>query len=197
VKIGRWVLQEACSEAVRWKDRYRGHRLTVAINLSPRQLFETDIVEVVRDSLEASGLPAEDVVLELTEGIMVNATPAILDRLHALKDLGVRLAVDDFGTGYSSLAYLQQLPFDILKIDKLFIDSITDGPAESAFALAVVRLAQSVNLEMVAEGVENGYQARILGALGCQMAQGYHYAPPLAVDELDAFIAAGTVPART
>jgi EAL domain-containing protein (putative c-di-GMP-specific phosphodiesterase class I) len=190
VRLGTWVLDEACHQAKQWKDRFRDHPLTMAVNVSPRQLFECDIVSVVSASLERAGLPAADVVLELTEGVMVKSTQPILDRLHGLKDLGVQLAIDDFGTGYSSLSYLRQLPFDILKIDKLFIDGIAVGPTESAFAIAIIKLAQTLGLEMVAEGVEDVRQAAVLRELGCDTAQGFYFSKPLPAAGVEAILTA-------
>ena len=190
VPIGAWVLEEACTRAVRWKERYPQYPLTLAVNLSPRQLFEADAVETVAGALARSGLPSSDLVLELTEGVMVRDTEMVTERLHALKRLGVSLAIDDFGTGYSSLSYLRNLPFDILKIDKHFIAGIGKGPGEAAFAHAILRLAQTLGLETVAEGVESADQLADLVALGCGMAQGYHFARPLSVEAMDAVLAA-------
>jgi diguanylate cyclase (GGDEF)-like protein len=190
VKIGSWVLREALAKAQEWKHRYPEHRLTMSVNLSPRQLFESDIVELVRSSLAETDLAPESVVLELTEGVMVRDTRAIIDRLNSLKALGVRLAVDDFGTGYSSLSYLRRLPFDILKIDKMFIDGVGAGPTESAFALAIIKLAQTLRLEMVAEGVEDVRQAVLLRDLGCELAQGYHFSRPLPADGIEVLLGA-------
>ena len=131
--------------------------------------------------------------LELTEGVMISDTGVVVDRLHALKDLGVQLAIDDFGTGYSSLGHLRQLPFDVLKIDKTFVDHVAHGAEESAFARAIIKLGQTLGLTMVAEGVEHADQAARLGELGCDFAQGYWFAKPLNVDGVEAVlgIAAG------
>jgi EAL domain-containing protein (putative c-di-GMP-specific phosphodiesterase class I) len=113
---------------------------------------------------------------------MVNATGVIVERLYALKNLGVQLAIDDFGTGYSSLGHLRQLPFDVLKIDKTFVDDVAHGSEDSAFARAIIKLGQTLGLTMVAEGVEHADQAARLGELGCDFAQGYWFAKPLNVD---------------
>ena len=190
VRLGAWVLDEACRQAREWKDRYPSYPFTVAVNLSPRQLFEADIVDVVTDTLARTGLPPGDLVLELTEGVMVKDTQLILDRLNGLKELGVLLAIDDFGTGYSSLSYLRRLPFDILKIDRLFVEGIGLDPTESAFAMAIIKLAQTLRLEMVAEGVEHVEQAILLRDLGCEMAQGYHFARAMDANALGALLGA-------
>ena len=140
-----------------------------------------------------SGLPAESLVLELTEGVMTDDFAGTSRQLMALKALGVQLAIDDFGTGYSSMSALRQLPFDILKIDKLFIDGITGDTSESAFANAILKLARVLELETVAEGIEQRDQAEQLRDLHCDLGQGYHFAKPLTVDGIDAILGAGSV----
>lgn len=190
VGLGKWVLEEACRQAQLWKDRYPSHRFTMSVNLSPNQLFQPDVVETVHGALHAAGLSPADLVLELTEGVMVTDEVVTVGRLHALKSLGVQLAVDDFGTGYSSLSYLRRLPVDILKIDKLFIDGLTDGPTEAAFARSIIKLAQTLGLETVAEGVEEAGQVNALRDLRCEQAQGFHFAKPLNVDGVDALLGA-------
>lgn len=151
----------------------------MAVNVSPRQLFSPDFVGTVASVLQRSTFPASDLVLELTEGIMLVDNDITTARLAELKALGVRLAVDHFGTGYSSMSYLRRLPFDILKIDKLFIDGIAEAPLESAFALAIIRLAQTLGLETVAEGIEHAKQADELRQLGCELGQGYLFGRPV------------------
>ena len=193
VGIGAWVLEEACRQAREWRDRYTGHPLTMAVNLSPVQLVQPDIVDVIQGALLRSGLPAADLTLELTEGVMVSDTTVIVDRLHALKDLGVQLAIDDFGTGYSSLGHLRALPFDVLKIDKTFVDDVALASEESAFARAIIKLGQTLGLTMVAEGVEHAEQAVRLGELGCDFAQGYWFAKPLNVDGVEAVLGVSAV----
>jgi EAL domain-containing protein (putative c-di-GMP-specific phosphodiesterase class I) len=187
VGIGGWVLVEACRQARQWKDRYPDCPFTMAVNLSPTQLLQPDIVEVVQGALVRSGLAASDLTLELTEGIMVDGHE-ILGRLNALKALGVQLAIDDFGTGYSSLGHLRQLPFDVLKVDKTFVDDVAQGPEASAFARAIIKLGQTLGLAMVAEGVEHADQAARLKELGCEFAQGYWFAKPLNVDGVEAVL---------
>ena len=200
VGIGSWVLDEACRQAGRWKARHPEYPLTMAVNLSPRQLFDTDMVDTVDAALARGGLAPSELVLELTESVMVRDTATTLDRLNRLKSLGVGLAIDDFGTGYSSLSYLRSLPFDVLKIDKQFIRGVEGGDS-SAFARAIVKLAQTLGMETVAEGVEEAGQAAELVRLGCTMAQGYYFARPLTVEGVDALLAAtgrdGWVPHAT
>ena len=188
VPIGRWVLAEASRQAVAW-ERAHGSRATISVNLSGRQLALPEVVDDVRRALADSGLDPRRLLLEITESVLLEETPELGDRLEALKDLGVRLAVDDFGTGYSSLAYLQRLPVDVLKIDKAFVDALGDGAEQQALAETIVTLARMMRLQAVAEGVERGEQARVLRSLGCDLAQGYLFARPLQADAIGALLA--------
>jgi EAL domain-containing protein (putative c-di-GMP-specific phosphodiesterase class I) len=190
VSMGSWVLRTACTQAQVWTERHPQHPFTLSVNLSPSQLFQSRIVDDVEAALEASGFAASNLVLELTEGVMLREGAETVERLQALKRLGVQLAVDDFGTGYSSLSYLRRLPVDILKIDKLFVDGIADRDTDSAFASAIIRMAETLHLETVAEGVEQAAQAEKLRSLGCLSAQGFHFAKPLNVDGIDALLVA-------
>ncbi|MEA3019619.1 MAG: hypothetical protein QOI47_1143 [Actinomycetota bacterium] len=190
VSLGSWVLHTATKQAQEWAERYPGHPFTLAVNLSPKQLFEPNVIADVERALAESGFRASSLVLELTEGIMLNEEPETIERLDTLKTLGVQLAVDDFGTGYSSLSYLRRLPVDILKIDKLFVDGISERESDSAFASAIIRMADTLQLETVAEGVELPEQVDKLRELGCLSAQGYHFAKPLNVDGIEALLVA-------
>jgi diguanylate cyclase (GGDEF)-like protein len=188
IGIGARALEEACRQARLWKDRHPDLLLKMAVNLSPIQLLQPDIIDIVNGALLRSGLAPDDLTLELTESVMVNGTGAVLERLHVLRALGVHLAIDDFGTGYSSLGHLRQLPFDVLKIDKTFVDGVANGSEESAFARAIIKLGQTLGLAIVAEGVERAEQAVQLQELGCEFAQGFWFAKPLHVDGVDALL---------
>jgi diguanylate cyclase (GGDEF)-like protein len=189
--IGQWVITEACAQAQRWNaEHLRDTPITVSINVSPRQLRDPEIVDDVAGALSLTGAAPDSITLEITEGAMMQDTEVALVHLTALKALGVQLAVDDFGTGYSSLSYLQRFPIDVLKIDRSFVHGIDRGPEESALARAIVRLAQSLRLVAVAEGVENEYQADMLRRLGCPRAQGYLYARPSPAADISALLAA-------
>jgi diguanylate cyclase (GGDEF)-like protein len=188
VPIGAWVLEHACGQAQRWRTQYPGQPFTVSVNLSPRQFHQNDVVDTVAGALERSGLEPTALTLELTEGVVMFDSEETVRQLNALKGLGVQLAIDDFGTGYSSMSYLRRLPFDILKIDKLFIDGIAGGPEESAFARAIMRLARTLELETVAEGIEGAGQASELRDLQCDMGQGYYFAKPLAAEGIAALL---------
>jgi diguanylate cyclase len=193
VELGAWVLKEACRQGRQWARSFPGDHLRVSVNLSPVQMLNTDIVAVVREALTTSGFDPTDLVLELTEAVMVTDTAPAAERLTSLKGLGVQLAIDDFGTGYSSLNYLRQLPFDILKIDKSFIDKITEGSTDFALVGGIVNLARTLGLTTVAEGVELQLQAIALGELGCDLAQGYLYARPMPAAKIDEMLRCGTL----
>jgi diguanylate cyclase (GGDEF)-like protein len=193
IPLGAWVLEQACMQGRVWRDRLGADvPFSVSVNLSPRQLFQEDLVATVQRALQRSGLEPSALVLELTETVMMHDVTTTIYQLHALKLLGVQLAIDDFGTGYASLSALSRLPFDILKIDKLFVDGITGTPSESAFARAILRLARTLELNTVAEGVEQLDQAEELRQLNCELAQGYHFARPLTVDAIDALLDGNT-----
>jgi EAL domain-containing protein (putative c-di-GMP-specific phosphodiesterase class I) len=159
-------------------------RLNVSVNLSPRQLTNPNLLADVSSALESSGLGAESLTLEITESAMMHDTEAAVARLTELKALGVSLAVDDFGTGYSSLSYLQRFPIDILKIDRSFVAGLDGDAEQSALARAIVRLAQTLQLYAVAEGVETESQLERLRELGCRYAQGYFLALPQDAESL-------------
>ncbi|MGH9284865.1 MAG: putative bifunctional diguanylate cyclase/phosphodiesterase, partial [Acidimicrobiales bacterium] len=179
VPIGRFVLREACRQAVAWTstDGAEGQP-TVSVNVSARQLQDRDLVRDVSDALALSGLPASRLVLEITESVLVDVVDPATGVLEQLRGLGLSLAIDDFGTGYSSLSYLHRLPVDTLKIDRSFIDRL-DDPDESLLAQTIVRLGRVLGLQTVAEGVERTEQADILREIECDYGQGYHFARPL------------------
>jgi EAL domain-containing protein (putative c-di-GMP-specific phosphodiesterase class I) len=182
VPLGRWVLREACLQAQRWSTQSTD-TLSVTVNLSARQLRDAAIVDTVRAVLEESALPPGQLVLEITESVLIQHAQTTLETLCALKALGVMLAIDDFGTGYSSLSYLHRFPIDVLKIDKAFVDPIGDESQRPALARAIASFAQSLQLKTVAEGVERANQAEALRALGCELGQGYFYCRPLPAEE--------------
>jgi diguanylate cyclase (GGDEF)-like protein len=186
VPIGSWVLDTACQHARQWRRRYEDVPFTISVNLSPVQLFQENVVATVRGALGRWDLPADALVLELTEEVMIRDSDTAIARLHELKDVGVRLAIDDFGTGYSSLNYLRHLPVDILKIDKGFIDGLTVGATESAFGKLIIDFAHTLGLRTVAEGVEHAEQVAVLQRLGCHFAQGYLFSRPLPATEVAA-----------
>ena len=189
IDVGRWVVEESCRQLHRWHrmaaDGAPGltHDLRIGINISGLQIRSDAFIAQVRDALDASGVVANRVVLEITEGTIMGHTSETLGRLHALKALGVQLAIDDFGTGYSSLSYLQRFPFDVLKIDKSFIEGITSGGSDAALTRTILALGDMLHLRTLAEGVETAEQCAELRALGCRYGQGYFFAHPLWADE--------------
>jgi predicted signal transduction protein with EAL and GGDEF domain len=189
VEIGRWVLEEACREAARWRAAAGDGAPTVAVNVSAAQIQHPGLLDEVRGALGAAGLPARALTVEITETAMLADTEAAVARLHELKAVGVMLAVDDFGTGYSSLSYLQRFPVDVLKIDKSFVDRVAADGRDPVLTRAIAALGGALGLRVVAEGVERAAQPGALRALGCGYGQGYHYARPLPAAEFAALLA--------
>src|SRR5207245_6888671 len=155
--LGRFGLNEACQQLGRWRASGRP-QLRVTVNLSARQFSDPHLLEVVAGALGRAGLPGDALWLEITESVLMEEVEATAETLHALKRLGVHLAVDDFGTGYSSLSYLKRFPVDLLKIDRSFIAGLGTDPEDGAIVLAIVSLAQALRLGVVAEGVEYFHQ---------------------------------------
>jgi len=179
VPLGRYVLQEACSQAAIWAETHPGgEKLRISVNVSAKQLAQPGWSDEVAQILAESGLAPRQLVLEITESLLMDDTDTTAVRLEELRRLGVRIAIDDFGTGYSSLGYLRRLPVDILKIDKSFIDGVAEGPHESALARAVVKLASTLRLEAVAEGINNRKQLLQLRRLRCPYGQGFYFSRP-------------------
>ena len=179
-QIGAWVLEQACRQALAWDAEHPlSPPLNVAVNVSPRQLVDDGLVEMVRNTLEQLAIDPARVTLEVTESALGGDTEMMIGKLDQLKALGVRLAIDDFGTGYSSLSFLRRLPVDILKIDKSFVDGIAREPEEWALTTAIVKLASSLGKQTLAEGIELGEQLAHLRALNCELGQGYLFDRPL------------------
>jgi diguanylate cyclase (GGDEF)-like protein len=174
IPIGEWVLKTACSTAATWPKP-----LKVAVNLSPVQFRHGDIVSVVQDALNASGLDPARLELEVTESLWIQDTDAVLDQLARLRRMGISIALDDFGTGYSSLTYLWKFPFDTVKIDQSFVMGMEIEPKAAAIVNTIVALGRALHLTVTAEGVETPEQAKALSEAGCDQAQGYLFGRPL------------------
>jgi diguanylate cyclase (GGDEF)-like protein/PAS domain S-box-containing protein len=188
VPIGLWALREACIQCRAWLD-LGCPWIQVAVNLSPRQFRQKDIVKAIEATLLETRLPARCLELEITETTVMHSTAHTIGALHELTALGVRISVDDFGTGYSSLAYLHRFPVHKLKIDQSFVRDITTDPDDAAIATAVIALAHTLKLRVVAEGVETEEQLAFLTARSCDRMQGYLFSHPLPASECTAFLA--------
>ena len=180
--LGAWVLRQAIGDVARLREAF-GDDIYVSVNVAAPQLHG-DLVETVASALDAAGLAARHLLLEITESCLVSTEHTAVEKLGALRDLGVRIAIDDFGTGYSSLSYLRDLPIDYLKIDRSFVRDIAAGPEDSALAHSIIRLGSVFGLQVVGEGIETAAQAAVLTQLGCQTGQGYYYHRPTDLDSL-------------
>ncbi|WP_051964026.1 putative bifunctional diguanylate cyclase/phosphodiesterase [Rhizobium lusitanum] len=188
VLIGDMVLREACRQARAWQDQGLPP-LRIAVNVSARQFLENSLIDQVASALQAAGLDPQWLELELTESLIMRDVEGAIERMHALKELGVSIAIDDFGTGYSSLSTLRRFPLSRLKIDRSFIADIPEKAGDMAITSAIVSLGRTLELEVVAEGVETEEQAQFLEGAGCEMFQGFLFAKPLPASEVGNLIA--------
>ena len=189
VPIGLWVLEEACKQVSIWQAKYPGiDGLTIAVNVSMRQLLQPSFLSEVTDILKSTGVLPHSIELELTETSAMANPLQTIETLTMLKKLGLQLALDDFGTGYSSLAYLQKLPLDILKIDKAFIHGLGKNPSDAEIVRLILALAQTLNLETVAEGVETQEHIAALRNMGCYLGQGYIFSPAISAEEAEELV---------
>lgn len=177
-KIGDWVINKVLQQSALWEQEYQ-LQLHASLNISSRQLLEKNFLHKVASQLKATHCHAQFIAFELTESIMLHDKDVVLNRLHQLNAMGLKLVIDDFGTGYSSMSYLKQLPVHSLKIDKSFIDEITTNTNNQAIVKAIIQLGQSLGLKIVAEGVETADQLTLLQTYGCDIAQGYLIGHPL------------------
>jgi EAL domain-containing protein (putative c-di-GMP-specific phosphodiesterase class I) len=187
VPISRWVLREACHQAVAW--RAAGWpELVMAVNLSGVHFHQRRVAEDVRQALADSGLDPHGLELELTESILLHGEDSVVDTVAQWKALGIQLSIDDFGTGYSNLAYLKRFQVDKLKIDRSFIAEMAESDLDRAIVQAIIDMARGLNLRTIAEGVEDAPLASQLSTMGCDEAQGYLWAKPLPADELERWL---------
>jgi EAL domain-containing protein (putative c-di-GMP-specific phosphodiesterase class I) len=190
VGLGAWVLRQACTEVQRLRMTEPGcEQLELSVNVSIKQLRAGDFPALVADVLAATGLPAEALVVELTESLLIEEPGETIGELERIKALGVRLAVDDFGTGHSVLSYLQELPIDIVKIDKSFVDTIHTSPEQAKLVAGIVQLSESLRMEVVAEGIEEAAQADQLRSMRSRLGQGYLYSRPVSPEAIAALLA--------
>ena len=182
--LGRWILETACRQTRAWQTETGQAGLSIAINLSGRQIADPNLVSDVRRALSASELDPRTLTLEITESVLIHDVEATVTAFRALKALGIRLAIDDFGTGYSSLSYLRQFPIDTLKIDRSFVNSLDESADSQALVRSILNLSSTLRLEAVAEGIETTEQHQVLRLLGAQRGQGYLFARPMRPDAL-------------
>ena len=194
--LGAWVLDEACRQLATWAAHPQLQRITVAVNISARQIQQEDFVQQVRAAVRRHGIEPRRLKLELTESVLISDIQGIADKMVALQLDGIRFALDDFGTGFSSLSYLKRLPLDQLKIDSSFVRDILIDPSDKAIARMVISLGHSLELEVIAEGVETEAQSTMLASLGCHRYQGYLYGKACAAHAFEALaLGAATAPA--
>ena len=188
VPLGEWVLKAACAEAVKWPEHIK-----VAVNLSPAQLNNRNLVNMVKAALDQSGMSPHKLQLEITETVLLQNTFTTLATLHELRKMGVQIALDDFGTGYSSLSYLRSFPFDKIKIDRSFIQDLSNGAEPLAIVNAVAGLAKCLNMTSTAEGVETREQMEVLQSIGCTEMPGYLFSKARPAGEIRQFFTQGAV----
>ena len=193
IPIGEWVLRVACAQNKAWQDAGLPH-FRVAVNISARQFKGDGLFTAVQAALKDSGLKPRWLELEITEGMVIDDVDQVIDKLRQLQQYGVKLAIDDFGTGYSSLVYLKRLPLHRLKVDQSFVRDLITDPDDAAIAEAVIGLAHTLNLKVIAEGIETAEQAAFLRARGCNEGQGYYFSRPLAADDFLAWFKAREQP---
>ncbi|HRP24373.1 EAL domain-containing protein [Thauera sp.] len=191
VPIGDWVLDTACAQLHAWQQAAAMRTHTVAVNVSAKQFHQPDFVAKVRAAIERHRIDASGLKIELTESVVLGDLDTTVARMQALKALGVKLALDDFGTGYSSLSYLKRLPFDQLKIDQIFVRGMAEDASSEAIVRAILALSRSLELEVVAEGVENRAEHELLLTRGCELFQGYLFGRPVPIEEWTALAGRG------
>ncbi|MFC1747285.1 putative bifunctional diguanylate cyclase/phosphodiesterase [Pseudomonadota bacterium] len=182
VPVGEWVLSQACQQLKQWQSTINKD-LRMSVNLSVRQFHDESLHRIIEEVITKNELMPADLEMEITESVLMESRQASLDNLVALKKLGVRLSIDDFGTGYSSLSYLKRFPVDSLKIDRSFVRDVTSDPDDAAIVIAIIGMAHSLNLEVVAEGVETQQQMTFLKDHACEYMQGFVFSRPVPADE--------------
>jgi EAL domain-containing protein (putative c-di-GMP-specific phosphodiesterase class I) len=193
--LGQWALEGACLQLALWAARPQTRHLKMAVNVSAKQFHQTDFVDKVLSALQDAGASPGRLMLELTESVLVRDVSDVIEKMARLKRAGVGFALDDFGTGYSSLAYLKRLPLKQLKIDRSFVSDILVDENDASIAKMIITLAHSLELEVVAEGVETRGQLDFLTRLGCNHFQGYLFSRPVPIGEFEALLTKAQAPA--
>jgi EAL domain-containing protein (putative c-di-GMP-specific phosphodiesterase class I) len=189
VDIGEWVFQQAMAQVQRWRQTLDPH-FQISVNKSPVQFHHNDTGRAPWDlQLQAQGLPGACIVVEITEGLLLDTSTNVADQLLELRDSGIQVSLDDFGTGYSSLSYLQKFDIDFVKIDQSFVRHLIDHSTDLALCKAIIVMAHALGMKVIAEGVETQLQRDLLATAGCDYAQGYFYARPMSEPDFEAFVA--------
>ena len=186
--IGQWVLETACSQLKAWQKNTLTRHLILSVNISARQFRQTDFVGQVKAILERHAVEPSLLKLELTEGMLLDNVNDIVAAMNALNKIGVRFSLDDFGKGYSSLQYLKQLPLDQLKIDRSFVRDLVNNNSDKAIVRTIIAMARSLNLDVIAEGVETEAQKNLLKKKGCEIFQGYLFGKPVPIEQFEALL---------
>jgi EAL domain-containing protein (putative c-di-GMP-specific phosphodiesterase class I)/CheY-like chemotaxis protein len=190
VPIGAWAINSVCAQQAAWLEQ-RVPIVPVAVNLSAVQFKRGQVLQTIADAIRDSRLDTRHIEFELTESVVMSDPAAAASILQALKEMGIKLSLDDFGTGYSSLAYLKRFPFDIVKIDRAFVMDITRNPEDAAIASAIIGMAHSMHMKVVAEGVETEAQLKFLRARQCDEIQGYYFSRPIPADDFGSMLCDG------
>jgi EAL domain-containing protein (putative c-di-GMP-specific phosphodiesterase class I) len=192
VPMGKWVLETACMQNMAWQQQGLPP-IRIAVNLSPRQFSDPNLLHDIRAALKRSGMPPQLLELEITESMVMQNVERAVRVLEAIKGLGITLAIDDFGTGYSSMSLVKKFPIDVIKIDRSFVREITSDTEDKAIVDAIIALGRALDLTIVAEGVETAEQEALLRAHKCDEVQGYLISKPVPADEFAAFLADHTL----
>lgn len=183
VAIGQWVLEQACFDIAHINGKNNA-TISVSVNISPLQFGRSNFLSCLESVLIKSKLPPNLLKIEITEGVIINGADRAIEILKSVRELGVKVSIDDFGTGYSSLSYLRRLPINQIKLDREFIDNLTNNSQDASIVQSIIHLAHQLNLEVVAEGVETLEQAKILHYQNCDLLQGYFYTKPVELNNL-------------
>lgn len=188
VRLGHWVLDQACAQLKDWAQDPLLGQVQMSVNVSARQFLQPGFVDMVRSCIERHQVPAQRLMLELTESVMLEQGDAVIDTMHDLRALGVGLSLDDFGTGYSSFTYLSRLPLNQIKVDKMFVHDVAQGGHNSVIVQALIHMAHNLGLEVVAEGVETAVQRDYLHGKACRLYQGYLFSKPVPLADFEALV---------
>lgn len=188
IPITTWVIKNACMQLNIWQKELKSSHWIIAINISAKEFSQDDFVDIVKKYIHMYEIKANRLKLELTESILVKDIDLVISKMTKLREIGVQISLDDFGTGYSSLQYLRNLPLNQVKIDRVFVNNILNNKNDVAIVKSILLLAESLNLEVVAEGVETKEHYEFLIELGCKLFQGFYLAKPSKIEDIDALV---------